>query len=174
MSLEEFESHSSMAQSIDIRDTNVVVSSPKWRPFTMNVAIATGVTSNGRTVQGIGEARWSEDGALDAAVANLKENARETDFSFTISTMVGGDANVRVEFLEEQGIIRTTNANRGMTKRRSIEITASKDGRTVTTEDDIGMINLGVGRASWAETLSSAIESAQSQLDRVGKESLDD
>lgn len=163
-----------MSRSIDIRDTNVIVSSAKWRPFTKNVAIATGVTSDGRTVQGIGEARWSEDGALDAAVENLKNNARATDFSFTISTMVGGNANVRVEFLEEQGVIRTTNANRGMTKRKSIEITASKDGRTVTTEDDIGMINVGIGPASWAETLSSAIKSAESQLDRVGEESLDD
>lgn len=166
-----------MSETIDVRDTNVVVSSPMWRIFSNNVAIATGVTSNGRTVQGIGSARFSKDDALDAAVDNLKENARKTDFSFKISTLVGGTANVRIEFLEQQGIYRTTGAKRGLTQRRSVEVTASKDGRSVTAEDSIGLVStehIGFGTAGWAKTLDSALKSADSQLQRVGTESLDD
>ncbi len=163
-----------MTGKIDVRDTDVVISSDKWRPFSKYVAIATGVTSDGQTVQGIGAARWSEDPALDAAVENLKNNARKTDFSFTIQTLVGGNSNVRVEFLEEQGIYRKTNATRGLTQRRTVEVTAEEDGRTVTAEDDIGMVNIGIGRASWQETLDSALEAAESQLQRVGTESLDE
>ncbi len=163
-----------MAEKIDVRDTDVVISSAKWRPFSKYVAIATGVTSDGRTAQGIGSARWSGETALDAAVENLKDNARETDFSFKIQTLIGGNSNVRVEFLEKQGIYQKKSATRGMTQRRTVEITAEEDGRTVTAKDDIGMVHIGIGRASWQETLDSALDVAESQLQRVGTESLDD
>jgi hypothetical protein len=147
-----------------------------WRIFTKNIAIASGVTSDGRNVQGIGVDRWSADGALDAAVEDIKRNARDTDFSFRISALEGGYANVRIEFLEEQGIYRTQGAMRGLTKNKTVEINASKDGRTVSakgSQEGINREDIGFGNRGWPEMLTAALDSARSRFDRVGTTSME-
>jgi len=62
-----------MAGELDVRDVSVVYSSQLWRISKKNIAVATGVTGDGRHVQGIGTSRWSEDTAMDEAVEDRLE-----------------------------------------------------------------------------------------------------
>jgi hypothetical protein len=164
-----------MAGELDVRDVSVVYSSQMWRVTKKNIAVATGVTGDGRHVQGIGTSRWSEDTAMDEAIENLKDNARRRDFSFQIVALEGGYANVRIEFLEEQGIYRTTGSTRGLTANKRVEINASKEGRSVSANNDesgFSLQNVGFGRRDWSEMLNGALDSAESRLDRVGTTSV--
>lgn len=164
-----------MSQELDIRDVSVVYSTPTWRITKKNIAVATGETGDGRRVQGIGTNRWSGDTAMDEAVEDLKENVRTCDFSFRIVVLEGGYANARIEFLEEQGIYRTTGSTRGLTANKRVEITASKDGRSVSAENDesgFSRENIGFGRRDWSDMLEGAIDSADSRLERVGTTSV--
>lgn len=79
-----------MSGDIDIKTTQVVYRSPIYRLGTPNVAIAKEFTPDGREIRGIGASILSEDKALDLAVENVKENARDVDFSFEISVIKGG------------------------------------------------------------------------------------
>jgi hypothetical protein len=165
-----------MAQTVDVQDATVVYDCPMWRLTKRNIAVATGVTSDGRTVQGIGTSRWSGDSALDAAVEDLERKARATDFSFRITVLEGGYANVRIEFLDQQGIYRTTGSTRGLTANKRVEISAEKDGRSVSAEADesgFSLDNVGFGRRDWSDMLSGAIGSAETRFDRVGTVSLE-
>jgi hypothetical protein len=160
-----------MSHEVDVRDVTVVYSAPTWRIFTPTVAVATGMTGDGRTVQGLGTSRWSADSAMDDAVENLKANVRETDFSFRITALEGGHANVRIDLLEEQGIYRTTGSTRGLTATKRVEITAEKDGRSVSAADDesgFSLDKVGFGRPDWSDMLSGALDAASSRFDRVG------
>jgi flavin-binding protein dodecin len=160
-----------MSQEVDVRNVDVVYSAPNWRIFTKNLAIATGVTGDGRTVQGIGTSRWSGDSAMDEAVEDLKQRVRTTDFSFRITAVEGGHANVRIDFLEEQGLYRTTGSTRGLTATKRVEVSAEKAGRSVSAESDEGglsMDHVGFGSNDWADILDGAIDDARSSLDRVG------
>jgi hypothetical protein len=164
-----------MAGELDVRDVSVVYSSQMWRVTKKNIAVATGVTGDGRHVQGIGTSRWSEDTAMDEAIENLKDNARTRDFSFQIVALEGGYANVRIEFLEEQGIYRTTGSTRGLTANKRVEINASKEGRSVSANNDesgFSLQNVGFGRRDWSEMFNGALDSAESRLDRVGTTSV--
>jgi hypothetical protein len=148
-----------------------VYSAPTWRIFTKTMAVATGVTGDGRTVQGLGTSRLSGDAAMDDAVENLKANVRDTDFSFRITAIEGGHANVRIDFLEEQGIYRTTGSTRGLTANKRVEINAEKDGRTVSASADesgFSLDNVGFRRRDWSDMLSGALDDAESRLGRVG------
>jgi hypothetical protein len=159
-----------MPASIDVQSTEVVHKCASWKVLTKNVAIARGVTDDGRTVEGIGESRWSGESALDAAVENLKENAATTDFSFRIAVLEGGTPNVRIEFVDEQGSTRKQGSMRGLTNRKTVKIEASNDGRTVNSEATEGLINVGFRNRgpSWADKLDDAVEKAEKQFDRVG------
>jgi hypothetical protein len=160
-----------VSHELDVRDVTEVYSAPTWRVFTKTMAIATGVTGDGRTVQGIGTSRWSGDAATEAAVENLKNHVRTTDFSFRIRAVEGGHANVRIDFLDEQGIYRTTGSTRGMTATKRVEIAAEKQGRSVTAAYDEGGIsldNVGFGRNDWSHILAGALEDAESRLERLG------
>lgn len=164
-----------MSQSLDIRNVEVVYSCPTWRVFKKNIAIASGVTSDGREIQGIGVNRWSGDAAISDATEDIERKARETDFSFRITALEGGWANVRIDFLEEQGIYQIQGAMRGLTKNRVVEITASKDGRSVSAKASQAGVNredMGISGRDWPDMLSSAIDSAQSRLDTVGTTSI--
>ncbi|WP_143165389.1 hypothetical protein [Halobaculum gomorrense] len=160
-----------MSQGLDIRDVSVVYSAPMWRITKKNIAVATGVTDDGRQVQGIGTNRWSGDTAMDAAIEDLKQNVTERDFSFRIVAFEGGYANVRIEFLDEQGVYRTTGSTRGLTGNKRVEINASRDGRSVSANNDergFSWDNVGFERRDWSEMLEGALDSAASRLDRVG------
>jgi len=164
-----------MSQDVDVRDVSVVYSCPLWRLTKKNIAVATGVTGDGRHVQGIGTNRWSGDTAMDEAVENLKKNVRTRDFSFRIVALEGGYANVRIEFLDEQGLYRTTGSTRGLTANKRVEITASKAGRSVsanTDESGLSLDNVGFGRRDWSDMLAGALDSAESRLERVGTTSV--
>ncbi len=164
-----------MSQALDVRDVSVVYSSPMWRITKKNIAVATGVTEDGRHAHGIGTNRWSGDTAMDDAVEDLKENVRERDFSFRIVALEGGHANVRIEFLDEQGVYRTTGSTRGLTANKRVEINASRDGRSVSAKNDesgFSLQNVGFGRRDWSEMLKGALDSAESRLDRVGTTSV--
>ncbi|QKY19892.1 hypothetical protein B4589_005665 [Halolamina sp. CBA1230] len=164
-----------MAGELDVRDVSVVYSSQIWRLTKKNIAVATGITGDGRHVQGIGTSRWSGDTAMDGAIENLKENARTRDFSFQIVALEGGYANVRIEFLDEQGIYRTTGSTRGLTANKRVEVNASKEGRSVSANNDesgFSLENVGFGRRDWSEMLDGALDSAESRLDRVGTTSV--
>jgi hypothetical protein len=164
-----------MAGELDVRDVSVVYSSQSWRITKKNIAVATGVTGDGRHVQGIGTSRWSEDAAMDEAVEGLKENVRTREFSFRIVALEGGYANVRIEFLDEQGVYRTTGSTRGLTANKRVEINASKEGRSVSANNDesgFSWHNVGFGRRDWSDMLSGALDSAESRLDRVGTTSV--
>lgn len=164
-----------MAAELDVRDVSVVYSAPTWRLTKKNIAVATGVTGDGRHVQGISTNRWSEDTAMDDAIEDLKQNARARDFSFRILALEGGWANVRIEFLDEQGIHRTTGSTRGLSKNRRVEINASKDGRTVSANEDqsgFSLADVGFRQRGWSRMLDDALDSAESRLDRVGNTSV--
>ena len=164
-----------MSQEVDVRDVAVVYSSPMWRLTKKNIAVATGITDDGRHGQGIGTSRWSGDTAMDEAVENLKRNVGTREFSFQIVALEGGYANVRIEFLDEQGVYRTTGSTRGLTANKRVEITASKDGRSVSANNDesgFSLENVGFGRRDWSDMLEGALDSAESRLDRVGTTSV--
>lgn len=159
-----------MSQELDIQDVSVVYSAPNWRITKKNIAVATGVTGDGRHVQGIGTNRWSGDTAIDEAIEDTRENAR-SGFSFNITVLEGGYANVRIEFLDEQGVTRTKGARRGLTKNRRVEINASKNGRSVTADVDqsgFSWADVGWRQRGWSRLLKDALDSAESRLDRVG------
>jgi hypothetical protein len=165
-----------MSRSLDVQDATVVYDCPMWRLSKQNIAVATGVTSDDRTVQGIGTSRWSGDSAIDAAVDDLQRKARATECSFRITVMEGGYANVRIEFLDQQGVYRTTGSTRGLTANKRVEITAERDGRSVSAEADesgFSLDNVGFGRRDWSDMLSDAIDSAASRFDKVGSVSLE-
>ena len=111
---------------------------------------------------------------MDAAIENLKRNVKDTEFSFRITALEGGHANVRIDFLEEQGVYRTTNSKRGLTANKRVEITAEKDGRSVSAVDDESgfswdQVGFSLNRRSdWAGMLAGALDDADSRLDRVG------
>ena len=112
---------------------------------------------------------------MDEAVEDLKENVRSRDFSLRIVALEGGYANVRIEFLDEQGVYRTTGSTRGLTANKRVEINASKAGRSVSANNDesgFSWHNVGFGRRDWSEMLSGALDSAESRLDRVGTTSV--
>jgi len=112
---------------------------------------------------------------MDEAVEDLKENVRKWDFSFRIVALEGGYANVRIEFLDEQGVYRTTGSMRGLTANKRVEITASKDGRSVSANNDesgFSRKNIGFGRRDWSDMLEGAMDSAESRLERVGTTSV--
>lgn len=160
-----------MSQELDIRDVSVVYSVPTWRIIKKSIAVATGVTDDGRHAQGIGTSRWSDDTAMNEAIEDLKENVRKRDFSFRIVALEGGYANARIEFLDEQGVYRTTGSTRGLTANKRVEISASKDGRSVSANNDESgwsRENIGFGRRDWSDMLEGALDSAESRLDRVG------
>lgn len=160
-----------MSQELDIRDVSVVYSVPTWRIIKKNIAVATGVTDDGRHAQGIGTSRWSDDTAMNEAIEDLKENVRKRDFSFRIVALEGGYANARIEFLDEQGVYRTTGSTRGLTANKRVEISASNDGRSVSANNDESgwsRENIGFGRRDWSDMLEGALDSAESRLDRVG------
>jgi hypothetical protein len=163
-----------MSQELDIRDVSVVYSAPTWRITKKNIAVATGVTGDDRHVQGIGVNRWSGDNAMDKAIENIKENA-ERDFSFQIVVLEGGWANVRIEFLDEQGVYRTKGSARGLSKNRLVKLNASKDGRSVTASEDqsgFSWADVGWRQRGWSRMLKDALDSAESRLDRVGTTSV--
>jgi hypothetical protein len=146
-----------------------------WRITKKNIAVATGVTGDGQHGQGIGTSRWSGDTAMDEAVENLKQNVRQREFSFRIVALEGGYANVRIEFLDEQGVYRTTGSTRGLTANKRVEINASKAGRSVSANNDesgFSLDNVGFGRRDWSQMLKGALDSAESRLDRVGTTSV--
>lgn len=162
-----------MPADIDVKTTEVVYRTPTWRIFMPNIAIATGVTPDGRTVEGVGTSRLSADRALDSAVENLKANARNANFSFEIKTLEGGQARIRVERLNNRGEYQIKSLNTLFTG-QVVEIAASREGRTVDAEGKPGLWGRRLTANSWGNALSAAVESAQSRFDRVGRTSIDD
>lgn len=157
-----------MVQEIDIKMTHVVRRSPIYRIATPNVAIAKGFTPDEREVEGIGVSLLSEDRALDAAVENLKENAREVDFSFNIKLLKGGNMGGHIEIWEE-GIKQRPGSSSG---RPVVEINAMRDGNAVDAKGKPGWLENAGWTPSFGVALSSALDSAESQFDRVGRTSM--
>lgn len=157
-----------MSREIDIKSTNVVRRSPKYRISTPNIAVAKGLTPDGRAIQGIGAARFSEDTALDAAVGNLKENAQEVDFSFEIAVIEGGNIGGRIEIYDE-GVRKRSASSWG---RPTVEVNATRDGNGVNAKGKPGFLDNAGFSPSFDSALSSALDSAESQFDRVGRTSV--
>jgi hypothetical protein len=64
---------------------------------------------------------------------------------------------------------------RGLTANKRVEITASKDGRSVSANNDesgFSRKNIGFGRRDWSDMLEGAMDSAESRLERVGTTSV--
>lgn len=157
-----------MDDPVDIKMTHVVRRSPIYRITTPNVAIAKGVTRDGREIQGVGVSLLSEDTALDAAVENLKEHAREVDFSFSISVLEGGNLGGRIEIYDE-GVKQRPGSSFG---RPAVEINATRDGHAVDARGNTGLLGNAGLSPSFDTALSSALDSAESQFDRVGHTSV--
>jgi len=159
-----------MSGEIDIRTTNVVHRSPVYRILTPNVAIAKGFTPDGQEVEGIGAAIRSEDAALDAAVENLKQNAREVDFSFEISVIKGGNLGGRIEIYDDG--VRTRPASSSLSAQPAVEINATRDGNGVNAKGKPGFFKNAGFSPSFGVALASALDSAESQFGRVGRTSV--
>jgi hypothetical protein len=155
---------------IDIHNTQVLHTTPKWRIATPNVAIATGVTEHGQDVDGIGASNWSADAALDDAVENAKEVAQRTDFGIQVNSVVVASSNVRVDILRNRGEIRTQ--HNGFSFSVVVEITAAEDDRTVDSRGK-SRWRIPGGRDQYQKAYLSAVDSAESQMQRVGRTSLD-
>lgn len=158
-----------MSGDIDVKMTKVVYRSPVYRLQTPNVAIAKGFTPDGREIQGIGASILSEDKALDLAVENVKKNAREVDFSFEISVIKGGQTGARIELYDEG---TRTRPNSSFFPRPAVEINAMQDGNGVDAKGKPGIIAGRGFSPSFGLALSSALDSAESQFDRVGRTSV--
>ena len=158
-----------MVDEIDVKMTQVVNRSPAYRILTPNVAVAKGVTRDGREVEGIGVSLLSEESALDAAVENVKENAQEVDFSFEISILKGGNLGQRIEMYDE-GIKKRPNSS--MSGRPAVEINATREGNGVDAKGKPGLIAGRGFTPSFDLALSEALDSAESQFDRVGRTSV--
>lgn len=150
--------------------TNVVHRSPMYRILTPNVAIAKGFTPDGREIEGIGAAIRSEDAALDSAVENLKENAREVDFSFEISVIKGGNLGGRIEIYDDG--VRTRPASSSLSTRPAVEINATRDGNGVDAKGKPGFFANAGFSPSFDTAVSAALDSAESQFGRVGRTSV--
>jgi hypothetical protein len=157
-----------MSGEIEIKSTNVVRRSPAYRITTPNVAVAEGFTPDGRAIQGIGAALLSEDTALDAAVGNLKQNAQDVDFSFEIAVIEGGNVGGRIEIYDD-GIRKRPSSSWG---RPTVEINATRDGSGVNAKGKPGVLETAGFSPSFGAALVSAIDSAESQFDRVGRTSV--
>jgi hypothetical protein len=157
-----------MSGEIAVRMTQVVRRSPVYRITTPNVAVATGYTPDERELEGIGASLLSEDRALDAAVENLKENAQEVDFSFNIKVLTGGNIGGRIEIYDE-GVRKRGGSSFG---RPTVEINAMRDGNAVDAKGKTGLLGNAGWTPSFDKALSSALESAESQFDRVGRTSV--
>jgi hypothetical protein len=158
------------ATKIDIHNTQVLYSSPKWRLATPNVAVATGVTEHGQDVDGIGASNWSSDAALDDAVENAKEVAQRTDFGIQINSVVVASGNARIDVLRNRGEIRTQ--HNGFSFAVVVEITAAQDDRTVDSRGK-SRFRMPGGRDQYQKAFLSAVDSAESQMERVGRTSIE-
>lgn len=159
-----------MTEEIEIKATQVVHRSPMYRIQTPNVAIAKGLTRDGREIQGIGASILSEDRALDAAVENAKENAQEVNFSFQVSVIKGGNLGKRIELYDE-GVTRRPGGS-WLSARPAVEINATRDGNGVDAKGKPGIIAGRGFSPSFGLALSSALDSAESQFGRVGRKSV--
>lgn len=159
-----------MNEEIEIKMTQVVYRSPIYRVLTPNVAIAKGLTQDGREVDGIGASVLSEDTALDAAVENVKENAREVEFSFEVSVIKGGNLGRRIELYE--GGVKKRPEGSSLSARPAVEINATRDGNGVDAKGKPGIIAGRGFSPAFGLALSSALDSAESQFDRVGRTSV--
>lgn len=151
--------------TVDIRDIQMVFRSPMWQPHKTNIAVASGVTEDGRTIQGVGANGWSTDNAKDEAAENIRQAAKKTDFEFHINTISGGRTNQRIEILHEQEKINVRSG--GFNGSPTIEITAWK-GNHSTDSRGKKRIGLPIISDPWQSCLNSALDSADGEFARLG------
>lgn len=151
--------------TVDVRDVQVVFRSPTWQPLKTNIAVASGVTDDGRTVQGIGTNTWSAEKAQDQATESIRQAAQKTDFEFHINTISGGRTNQRIEILWNRGEINVKDG--GFTGSPTVEVTAWR-GEHSTDSRGKKRVGLPIISNPWQSCLNSALDSVDNEFDRLG------
>ena len=159
---------------LDIRNTNAIKSPRWWDWYTPSIAVAQGVTSDGRYVVGIGETRWGSEKALDRAVEDLKKNAKvDVDFSYRLK-FIETAKNERIEFLDNRGEIQKKSIDKGAFFEGKVGVIASQNGRKVEAEAKVKQMSGGIfgqllsNVPDYSGTLVDALDKAANRLERTG------
>lgn len=163
---------------LDIQTTKVVVNTRKWNILVPSIAIAQGVTENGRSVCGIGSSNLSHEAALNNATDDIKINAQvDVNFSFRLQYIESRYPPVRVEFLENRGEIRKTNMKNsgtlgvGSDRSPKLGVIGIKNGRSVDAEVKIQKTRVKklVKLPDYSSTLTKALDKVSRRFDRTGE-----
>lgn len=152
--------------TVDIQNIRTVFRSSKLKPHESNIAIASGVTNDGRAVNGIGGHNWSAEKAQDAAASNIRHTANITDFEFHINTISGGRTIKRIEILKNRGEINVKRS--GGFGVPTVEITAW-EGDYSTNAAGENRTQIPFVTNVWQSCLNSALNSVDSDFNRLGE-----
>lgn len=143
---------------------------PWYRPISKSVVRATLVTEDGRTVQGVGVSRWSEDNATENAIENVKELASETDVAVEVQQITLPNQHDAYVFLDKK-VTRENTSSLGLP---SIEVSVTDGERTADGKGRDSYLNALLRRPGQIlRAQKTAVSSAVEDLRRTGTVELD-